>query len=123
MKTLALTTLFTLFALCSVSAQKAKKPAAKPAPPQEEFMRVAPTYVINTETGKRCLQIREGYDSVKESDEWTMYCGKLNNFKFVLGTEYTLKVVKFDPNAEEMDVIKIVGQNSGKAAPQGNRKE
>ncbi len=119
MKTLAVTTLFTLFALCSVSAQKNKKTEA----PQEEFMRVAPTYVINPETGRRCLQIREGYDSVKESDQWTMYCGKLNNFKFVLGTEYTLKVVKFDPSAEEMDVIKIVGQNSGKAAPRGNRKD
>ncbi len=123
MRTLALTTLFSLFALCGVSAQQAKKPASKPAAPQEEFMRVAPTYVINPETGKRCLQIREGYDSVKESDQWIMYCGKLNNFKFVLGTEYTLKVVKFDPDAEEMEVIKIVGQNAGKAAPRGNRRQ
>jgi len=122
MKTLALTTLFTFFALCGVSAQQAKKPAAKQAAPKEEFMRVSSTLVINPENGKRCFQIREGYDSVKETDQWIMYCGKLNNFKFVMGTEYTLKIVKFDPNAEEMEVIKIVGQNAGKAAPQGNRK-
>ena len=116
MKTLALTTLFTFFALCGVSAQQAKKPAPKPAQQEEqvEFMKVASTYTV-TEDGKRCFQVRKGM-SRKDANSaaWTPYCGKLNNFKFEQGYEYTLKVVKYDPNAEEMDVIKIVGRdNSG----------
>jgi hypothetical protein len=130
MKTLKLTVFFVLFALCgSVSAQQNKNKKPAPAPPvTEDFMRVAPRLAIDPETGKRCFKIRHGYETEKETDQWIMYCGKLKNFNYTFGTTYTLKIVKFDPDAEEMEVIKIVGQNAGRNAadkpvePRGNRK-
>ncbi|MDR1730240.1 MAG: DUF4377 domain-containing protein [Prevotellaceae bacterium] len=121
MKTLALTTLFTLFALIGVSAQGAKKSAA-PAQQEEQvdFMKVASTYAIDPETGKRCYQIRKGM-SRKDANSaaWTTYCGKFSeNFRFEMGYEYTLKIAKgaYDPNAEVIEVIKVVGRDNSGAA-------
>ncbi len=122
MKTLALTTLFMLFALFSVSAQQ-KKPVTKPAAQQEEqvdFMKVASTYAIDPETGKRCFQIRKGM-SRKDANSaaWTTYCGKFSeNFRFEMGYEYTLKIPKgaYDPNAETIEVIKVIGRDNSGAA-------
>jgi len=122
MKTLALITLFALFALFSVSAQQAKKPAPKVAPVEEnvEFMKVASTYVVDSETGKRCFQIRKGMSRKDaNSDAWTTYCGKFSdNFRFEMGYEYTLKVPKgaYDPNAETIEVIKVIGRDNSGAA-------
>ncbi len=122
MKTLALTTLFTLFALFSVSAQGAKKSAAKAVPVEEnvEFMKVASTYAIDPETGKRCYQIRKGMSRKDaNSDAWTTYCGKFSdNFKFEMGYEYTLKIPKgtYDSNAEIIEVMKVVGRDNSGAA-------
>ncbi len=121
MKTLALTTLFTLFTLFSVSAQGAKS-ATKSTPQEEnvEFMKVASTYAVDPETGKRCYQIRKGM-SRKDANSaaWTTYCGKFSeNFKFEMGYEYTLKVPKgaYDPNAESIEVIKVIGRDNSAAA-------
>ena len=76
----------------------------------DEYMKVADKLVI-TEDYQRCYQIRPGY-SRKDNDPWVNYCGKINNFHYEEGYEYTIYVDKYDPQAEEITVIKTLARDN-----------
>lgn len=76
----------------------------------QEYMKVSAIPVI-TEKNQQCLQIRPGY-SRKDTARWVPYCGILENFRYEQGYEYTLYVKKYDPRAETIQVIKIIGRDN-----------
>lgn len=76
----------------------------------DEYMKVGDKLVI-TEDYQRCYQIRPGY-SRKDNSPWVPYCGKINNFHYEEGYEYTIYVDKYDPQAQEISVIKTLARDN-----------
>ncbi len=89
-------TLFSLFFVLSVDAQ--------------QFMKVSADPVIAGDN-QRCFQVKLGY-SRKDTTKWEPYCGKFVNFYYEQGYEYTLQVDNYDPKAEVMKVIKVIGRDN-----------
>ncbi len=77
---------------------------------QGGYMKVADKLVI-TEDYQRCYKIRPGY-SRKDNAAWVTYCGKINNFYYEEGYEYTVYVQKYDPSAPEMTVVKTLARDN-----------
>jgi len=75
----------------------------------EQFMRIARDFVIVD--NQRCFQIRKGY-SRGDLTPWEPFCGKLANFSYEQGFEYTVRVVKYSPEAPVIEVINTVGCNN-----------
>ena len=79
----------------------------------QQFMKVAAEPVI-TENNQRCFLIKQGY-SRKDSTEWVLFCGKIINFFYEQGYEYTLHVDKFDPQAPVIRVINTIGRDNSES--------
>ena len=77
------------------------------------FMKVAADLVI-TKDNKRCFLIKPGY-SRKDTVDWEPYCGRLINFFYEQGYEYTLHVDKFDPSAPVIRVINTIGRDNSES--------
>ena len=76
----------------------------------DEYMKVGDKLII-TEDYQRCYQVRPGY-SRKDTRPWVPYCGKINNFHYEEGYEYTIYVDKYDPQAAEINVIKTLARDN-----------
>ncbi|MCQ2191301.1 MAG: DUF4377 domain-containing protein [Paludibacteraceae bacterium] len=75
-----------------------------------DYMKVAEKYVI-TEDYQRCYNVKPGY-SRKDNTPWTPYCGKINNFYYEEGYEYTIMVESYDLNQPEMTVTKTLARDN-----------
>ncbi|MCQ2207895.1 MAG: DUF4377 domain-containing protein [Paludibacteraceae bacterium] len=75
-----------------------------------DYMKVAEKYVI-TEDYQRCYNVKPGY-SRKDNTPWTPYCGKINNFYYEEGYEYTIMVEQYDLNQPEMTVTKTLARDN-----------
>lgn len=76
----------------------------------QEYMKVSATPIVS-EKNEQCYQVKPGY-SRKDTASWVPYCGKIENFIYEQGYEYTLYVEKYDPSAEVIKVIKTIGRDN-----------
>ena len=75
-----------------------------------DYMKVAEKYVI-TEDYQRCYNVKPGY-SRKDNTPWTPYCGKINNFYYEEGYEYTIMVEQYDLNLPELTVTNTLARDN-----------
>ena len=71
-----------------------------------QYMTVLP-YRVKLSDTKFCYQVRPGYGK-GNAIPWELFCGVFENFEFEEGKEHTLLVKKYDPNADTMQVVKII---------------
>lgn len=76
-----------------------------------DFMKVAKKKILVDD--QLCYSVRKGY-SRKDKSPWVPYCGVIDNFSFDEGYEYTMHVKKFDPSADTIYVVKVIGRESDK---------
>ncbi|MBQ0029478.1 MAG: DUF4377 domain-containing protein [Paludibacteraceae bacterium] len=76
----------------------------------DEYMKVSDKLAI-TEDYQRCYQIKKGY-SRKDNSPWENFCGKIKNFHYEEGYEYTILVDKYDPSASEITVVKTLARDN-----------
>jgi|GEM_PF-582288 len=79
----------------------------------QNFMKVAPEPII-TPDNKRCFLVKPGY-SRKDTTEWEPYCGKLVNFFYEQGYEYTVQIDKYDIEAPYIRVINTIGRDNSES--------
>ena len=79
----------------------------------QTFMKVAPEPII-TPDNKRCFMVKQGY-SRKDTTEWEPYCGKLVNFFYEQGYEYTVQIDKYDLQAPYIRVINTIGRDNSES--------
>jgi hypothetical protein len=79
----------------------------------QNFMKVAAEPVI-TPNNKRCFMVRQGY-SRQDTTKWEPYCGKLINFFYEQGYEYTVQIDKYDIEAPYIRVINTIGRDNSES--------
>ena len=79
----------------------------------QNFMKVAAEPVV-TPDNKRCFMVRQGY-SRQDTTQWEPYCGRLINFFYEQGYEYTVQIDNYDIEAPYIRVINTIGRDNSES--------